>query len=337
MRGLGALLLAISPLTGCTGGVTIDYVDFIQHDDIQYVAPFGGGPGRALTDADLGSEQFRVNDTLARGGHGLGYVPRDGDAAFIPAGDGVYAVRGYSPKFRLAARHDGRLVLYEADSNPAAKIGADLLDIEGRVTAIALLSQKDGRTVIGRISEPARVVDLVRIVVTGPVVTSPGSPLLMSTSVAFELTDGTATTRGYQVDASILGRGIRAGGAFHDTIVELLAKAPTPTPVAATMNLARRYDLARALRLTLKSPAIFRQDPALLPRLAAALDRDLPAFATSRSSGGDPLFVIFEFPDRFVTLAFDSANNSLSVVAPDEGFGVRADPSIAEMLAAAAR
>jgi hypothetical protein len=35
--------------------------------------------------------------------------------------------------------------------------------------------------------------------------------------------------------------------------------------------------------------------------------------------------------------AFDSANNSLSVAAPDEGFGVRADPSIAEMLAAAAR
>jgi hypothetical protein len=91
------------------------------------------------------------------------------------------------------------------------------------------------------------------------------------------------------------------------------------------------------LRLTLKSPAIFRQDPALLPRLAAALDRDLPAFATSRASGRDPLFVIFEFPDRFVTLAFDSANNSLSVAAPDEGFGVRADPSIAEMLAAAAR
>jgi hypothetical protein len=339
VRRLGLVLLtATIALVSCVGGTTIDYVDFIQHGDIQYVAPFSSGLGRSPADADLGPEQFRVTQTLAHAGRGAGYAPHDGDAAFVPVGDPVYAVRGYAPSFRLAARHDGRLVLYEADSNPAAKTGADLLDIDGRVSAIALLSQKDGRTVIGRISDPGRVAELVRVVVTGPIVTSrPASAPGMGVVVAFELADGTVTARGYAVDTSILGRGIHAAGAFHDAIVELVANAPTPTSAPLTANLARRYELAKAARVTIKGAVNFKQDPALVGRLAAVLDRDLPAFATSSSSGGNPLIVIFEFPDHYVSLAFDAATNTLSVVSPEDGFGVHADPAIADALAAASR
>jgi len=339
MRQFGRVLLAPAlMLVSCFGGTTIDYVDFIQHGEIQYVAPFSNGLGRSPTDADLGPEQFRVTQTLTRAGRGPGYEPHDGDAAFVPVGEPVYAVRDYAPSFRLAARHDGRLVLYEADSNPKATSGADLLDIDGRVSAIALLSQKDGRTVIGRISDPGRVAELVRVVVTGPIVPSgPASAPGMSVVVAFELADGTVTARGYAVDTSILGRGIHAAGAFHDAIVELVAKAATPTPAPLTANLARRYELAKATRVTIKGAATFKQDPALVGRLAAVLDRDLPAFATSPSSGGNPLIVIFEFPDHYVSLAFDGTPNTLSVVAPADGVGVRSDPAIADALTAASR
>ena len=258
-------------------------------------------------------------------------MPQDGDAAFVPAGEPVYAVRGYKPSFRVAARHDGRLVLYEADTNPAAKTGADLLDIDGKVASIALLSQRDGRTVIGRISEPVRVAELVRLVMTGPIIRSnPASP--PSAFVAFELSDGTVTSRAYWVDTSILSRDIRVAGAFHDAIVELLAKAPTPSPVPATVNLAARYGLAAASRVTIKpATSTFVQDASLVSRYAAALDADAPAFPRT-ALPADYVVVIFEFADHYVSLAYDVVNDRLTVVAPEDGFAVRPPAAFRELL-----
>jgi hypothetical protein len=274
-----------------------------------------------------------VKQTLAHAGRGGGYTPQDGDAAFVLTGEPVYAVSGYKPSFRLAARHDGRLVLYEADSNPAARTGADLLDIEGKVTAITLLSQKDGRTVIGRISDPARVTELVRLVVTGPVVRShPASSPGMSAFVAFELSDGTVTGRAYFADTSILSRDIKVEHAFHDAIVDLMAKAPTPSPVPATVNLTRRYGLAAATRVTIKQPPkTFTQDPALVARFAAALDTDAPAFPRAVLPN-DYTVVIFEFADHYVSLSYDAAGDRLTVVTPDDDFAVRPPPEFRELL-----
>jgi hypothetical protein len=326
------LPILVTLLATACGAVSVDYIDFIQHGDIQYVAAFGARLGRELTEADLGPEQFRVKEAVARAGHGGGYMPRDGDAAFVPTGDPVYAVRGYKPSFRLAARHDGRLVLYEADSNPAAKTGADLLDIEGRVASIALLSPKDGLTVIGRISDPARVAQLVGLVVTGPVGTSHPPSSGPPAFVAFELMDGTATTRAYFVDTSTLSREIKVGQAFHDAIVDLLARAPTPSPVPATVNLARRYDLAAATRVTIKQPPkTFVQDASLVARFAAALDTEAPAFPRT-ALPSDYAIVVFEFADHYVSLAYDAAGDRLTVVTPDDGFAVRPPPAFRELL-----
>jgi hypothetical protein len=44
----------------------------------------------------------------------------DGDAAYLDPGTAVYAVRGYRPSFRLAARREGKPVLFEAAENPRA-------------------------------------------------------------------------------------------------------------------------------------------------------------------------------------------------------------------------
>jgi hypothetical protein len=259
-------------------------------------------------------------------------MPRDGDAAFVPTGDPVYAVRGYKPSFRLAARHDGRLVLYEADSNPAAKAGADLLDIEGRVASIALLSPKDSLTVIGRISDPARVAQLVRLVMAGPVGTSHPPSSGPPAFVAFELADGTVTTRAYFVDTSILSREIKVGQAFHDAIVDLMARAPTPSPVPATVNLARRYGLAAATRVTIKQPPTkFVQDASLVARFAAALDADAPAFPRA-ALPSDYAVVVFEFADHYVSLSYDAAGDRLTVVTPDDDFAVRPPPAFRDLL-----
>ena len=333
MKLLLAALL-VSSLAGCgrLGGVSIDYVDFVKHDGIDYLAPFTPS-GRALTDADLGPELFRVAQRLDGSGLGPEYRPRDGDAAFIPAGTPVFAVRGYASTFRIAAHHDGRLVLYEADTNPAARRGADLLDVEGKVMSIALLSQKDGRTELGRIGDPLTVRSLVALILDAPVDQSPQPTVGAIGFVRFELQDGTAVTRGYVADPGILSRGIVVAGAFRSAMKQLAATAPTATPVPAVVNLARRYDLARATSVFIKSTRGTRADAALVAPFAEALDADMPTRA--RGTGeSDETVVGFQFADRTVSFGYLESEETLIVVAPDDVIAVRATPAFVRLLAA---
>src|SRR5207248_238944 len=121
---------------------------------------------------DLGTEYFRVKQMLS-GGTSAYHQVEDGDAAYVPAGSPVYSIHGYAPTFRVGARRDdGRLVLYEARSNPTARVGRDLLDIEGKVSAIALLDEKRATPVVARISDPNRIDALVRLVLEGRIDTS---------------------------------------------------------------------------------------------------------------------------------------------------------------------
>jgi hypothetical protein len=332
-----ALALLLLLLTSCAA-YHIDYIDFVKHGGVTYTSI--QTIGRPLTDADLGSVQFRVKNTLSALGN-PGYQPADGDAAFVPSGEPVYAVRGYASTFRLAARHDGRLVLYEADSNPAARRGADLLDIEGKVTSIVLFSERDGRTIVGRITDPARIADLVGQVLGAPVDQSPptdvpqasGTPRITgspSAMIGFEFADGTGTSRAYDMTANVLARGIRVGGSFRSAITELIAAAPTPSPVPAVVNIAKRYDLAHATRVTIKGPK-FVQDATLIPRFAAALDADLAATRSTVRVVNGPI-VIFEFADHVVSLAYDRDADLLRVVVPDDEFAVRPNAEFRALL-----
>jgi len=345
-------LVAALLLVSCSYSVTNDYIDFVKANGISYIAVdhFGAGPGvgRSVGEADLGPEHFRVKQMLATAAKGADYRIADGDSAFVAAGEPVYAVKGYATTFRLAARHDGRLVMYEADSNPAAKTGRDLLDIEGKVVGIALVSGKDGRTILGRISDRSRIDDLVRLVLSGPVdqnpplqSPSPRTPLPTPTprieapaygfSVAFQLADGTATQRSYDIAGGVLHRGVQVAGAFRSAIEELVAAAPTPTPLPPTINLTRRYDLARATRVTIKAPPTApSQDPALVAKMASALDTELPA---ERSFGGaDGPIIIFEFADHYVSLVYDRSSDLLRVVIPDDELAVTPSAELRQLL-----
>ena len=351
------LLLAVSLLlVSCSYSITNDYIDFVKANGIEYISVdyFGGGAGvgRALVEADLGPEHFRVKQMLSRESKGPDYRTADGDSAFVPAGDPMYSLKGYATTFRLAARRDGKLVLYEADSNPAAKTGRDLLDIEGRVVGIALMGGKDGRAILGRITDQSRIDDLVRLVLSAPVdqspplaAASPRTPLSTPTAqiqirtygvfVSFELADGTATRRNYDIANGVLQRGIMVAGAFRTAVEELIAAAPTPTPLPSTINLARRYDLARATRVTIKAPpAAPSRDPSLVAKLATALDTELPAERSALGAGDGPV-IIFEFADHYVSLVYDRASDLLRVVVPDDELAVKPSAGFRRLLDAA--
>jgi hypothetical protein len=113
-----------------------DYFDFVQVGGVTYHAGTGGtGPasGRALREGDVGAQVAVVRCKLAD--HVVEDPDKrylDGDAAYLDKGTALYAVRGYRPAFRLAARRDGELVLFEAAENPRARTWGDLLDLGGQ-------------------------------------------------------------------------------------------------------------------------------------------------------------------------------------------------------------
>ena len=136
----------------------IGWVPMMQFGGIEYVRPwhFVGEAirkgERDLTAEDLGPELYWV--AIRGDGYATSdYSYQDGDATFLNPGTPVYAVKGYSPEFRLGTLEDGRPTLYEADTNPFAKIGGDLLDIRGKVTAIDILNDDDAMTILGTIDD----------------------------------------------------------------------------------------------------------------------------------------------------------------------------------------
>ena len=120
----------------------------------------------------------------------------------------MYAVRGYSPEFRLATLEDGRATLYEADTNPSAKTGQDLLDIQGKVRAIDILSEEDAETVLGAIGEASFVERLVSVILESPVDQGNLDHEGPRYFLGIRLADGTSVVRAYWLESGELSRGI---------------------------------------------------------------------------------------------------------------------------------
>ena len=110
----GCPSLAITP----GHGVAVDYVDFIHAYGTFYVIPESLGlPPQVVTAADIGDVQLVVGCALSPLNDQAGAAPptpRDGDAAFVPAGTPVHAVKGWPKSCRLAAQHDGGWHIYLA-------------------------------------------------------------------------------------------------------------------------------------------------------------------------------------------------------------------------------
>jgi hypothetical protein len=153
-----------------------------------------------------------------------GYRPKDGDAGFLNPGTPLYGVSGYKASFRLAAWEDGRLTLFEADSNPAARIGGDLLDISAKVQYIGINSQQDGLTELAAVRDRVVVDALVGTVLNAPVNQQLTDHSGASYFTAFHLNDGTTVVRAYWPNTGELSRGIVLPQEFRQTIEQALGR-----------------------------------------------------------------------------------------------------------------
>ncbi len=225
---LGIVLIVAAGLCSCapaagnvpestTTTTIIDWVDFIRFQGITYLAVYSR-VGRRLQESDLGPVFAAVRFKLSGNVNDPSYRSKDGDAAFLDPGTPVYAVQGYSTQFRLAAYQDSQPTLFEADTNPRAQKGADLLDIAGKVQYIGVNSEQDGVTELGAIKDPQQIAHLVEMVTNAPVNQSYQSPDTSRYIIAFHLLDGTATVRAYWPTSGQLSRGILLPPAFATAV-----------------------------------------------------------------------------------------------------------------------
>ncbi|NGM83522.1 hypothetical protein G5B47_13955 [Paenibacillus sp. 7124] len=125
----------------------IEWVDFLMINDIRYAQNYDGTKvvKPELLGAEVGRVKYMLKDNAC-----TDHVTKNGDAAFLPAGTVIYALKGYNPEFRVVANNK----VYEATENPNAVTMGDLLDIEGKVQKVSLESARDGSQ-IGDFSKEA--------------------------------------------------------------------------------------------------------------------------------------------------------------------------------------
>ena len=195
---------------------TINWVPLIKFGSIKYVklgkqaGPATPEGGADLRIEDLGPELYRIA-FRGDGYAGPNYRHQDGDATHLNPGTQVFVVKGYSPQFRLGTVEEGKAVLYEADTNPFAKTGANLLDIRGKVTTIDILNDDDALTVLATIDDERTVERFIEMVLGAPVDQGSndyGGPRYF---LGLRLEDGTSVVRAFWMETGELSRGIIAG------------------------------------------------------------------------------------------------------------------------------
>ena len=197
---------------------TITWVPLFQFGGIKFVklrnttGPAGGGDEPDLKMDDLGPVLYRIA-FRGNGYAGPGYRLQDGDATYLNTGTPVYAIKGYSEQFRLGTVEDGRVTLYEADTNPHAETGADLLDIRGKVTAIDILEDDDALTVLSKIENERTILRFVELLLAAPVDQGIRKHDGQRYFLALRLTDGTSVVRAFWLETGELSRDILAGPA----------------------------------------------------------------------------------------------------------------------------
>jgi hypothetical protein len=223
---VGMLTLSLlAALAGCSSQqIHIDWVNFVRFQGITYLA--NGDAGREIQSADLGTQFATVRFRLSGNVNDPNYQTRDGYAAYLDPGTPVYRIKGYAATFRLAAYQGGRVVLFEADTSPQAKTGADLLDIGGKVRSITVEDDSGTATIpLATLQDQRQVIALVTALLAAPVdqsrMPADNGPRY---NLTFRLADGTQVVRAYSPQSRYVSRGIIVPESFVSTIAAAIGK-----------------------------------------------------------------------------------------------------------------
>lgn len=221
IAGAAAALIAVASCgTLQTSHVMIDWVDFLKWDGVTYVA-VPGPPASPLAAGALGGQVGAVKKKVADVVTDPAYRTQDGDAAFLPIGTAIYALRDYRASFRLAVE-TASIVIYEADTNPGARTGADLMDLEGKLVSVEVKSEATNSS--ANIDDRATVSTLAGLVLAARVNQSiePPEGATDTYEITFHFRDGTWSTRRLWASAALLSRGIIVPHEFVQIVTKSL-------------------------------------------------------------------------------------------------------------------
>lgn len=254
-RILLTLVCAAALWVGCSqerpvGEASYGWNLIMRFDGVTYGVLESQEAGRPLREDDLGPKFAEVRHDFSD--EGPGYRTQDGDATYLKPGTPVYEVAGYDTSFRLAARERGTLTLYEATSNPRARVGADLLDIEGKVGSISITHGEGVGEVLASLDTPDEVGPFVRGLVDAPVrrLDPDHFGLRNVYPVVFHLDDGTAAVREYRNDTGMLGSNGSAAIATPESLRKdiggLLEEYPQRQEALREASVAEEFRRVRA-------------------------------------------------------------------------------------------
>lgn len=114
-RGSITALDGCPPIASDAKPAIVDYVDFVRHAGVEYLA--GMGEPATVRSDQVGLEQFRVTCNFSELNRVSGRqpgTPGDGAAGRLAVGTPVHAVNGWSPRCRLAANQGAQWHVYLA-------------------------------------------------------------------------------------------------------------------------------------------------------------------------------------------------------------------------------
>jgi hypothetical protein len=181
----------------------------MRFDSITYDYASGSTPpGDSLDDKDLGPMLAEVNSEVHR--QSTTSTTNDRAASdMVP----VYAIKGYDTSFRLAARTDDGLIMFEVLSNPKANEASDVLDIGGKVSSIYIAhwgGPEAGGRLVGGIEDPEKVERVVQGLMDASL--KPTRPDYYGTKnpnhyqIYFKLKDGGLVGQNYRMDTGRLSK-----------------------------------------------------------------------------------------------------------------------------------
>lgn len=223
----------------CPSGDTslADFIPFVIVGDVDYTG------GDSSTTAPLGRTILRTRCEYGKGAPEKGYRSQSGDAAYLPVGTEVRELVGFDPRFRVAVRVDGRVQVFQARPPDRPGTAADLLPGVGPHVVSLDVSTGNGR-VVARITDRARVRELVRLLLASPY--SPDAGFAYGGHrLGLRLDDGTSTGFGYDVDTGQIVDGVQVAAAFRDALSEAVRTSegqPLPRCILVPGNYSGERD-----------------------------------------------------------------------------------------------
>jgi len=153
---------------------------------------------------------------------------QEGGATGVPPNTPFFTLRGYRPDYSLAARIGERWIIFYAE-NPRAKVGADMLDLEkkiSRITFTAISTLKTRTQLLSKnLQDAAQIEKLTHMVLAAPIMkqsTITAGTLRYRYWITVWFKDGASQTWVYFPDPGWLNPGLQMSQEFRRFVEEQL-------------------------------------------------------------------------------------------------------------------